>query len=78
MGNPMSLSNPGETYIWRVTRPTYERFLDLGQRLLALEIEAEEAYIVREDIRRLPGFPKDNHPDLDRIVIQVEDQIISD
>lgn len=51
--------NPVE---WRTTRAVHSRYLDLARRLATADEGSDAWYSLTDEIRSLPGFPKDFHP----------------
>ena len=43
--------------LWRITPWAERRFLGLIDEIADLDPDSEEAYILRDEIRRLPNFP---------------------
>lgn len=58
---------------WRISRHTHHRFLDLCGQLKELDPTSDEAIELRDQVRRLPGFPTKAHPTLDLIEFEVVD-----
>lgn len=67
-------ANPGRRIEWHVSARTRMKFRDLLGELLELEQlpwepEVEERKrVIQDDIRALPGYPRQYHPDRDVIV----------
>lgn len=54
---------------WRLSAESFDRFNALAFRVNALlDPHCEEAIVLREEIRALPGFPRHFHEDLDTII----------
>jgi len=52
----------------------YLRFQELVSLLEYTNEEDEEAYVYRDEIRSLPGFPREAHPDMDVIYFEITDR----
>lgn len=50
---------PPRKYTWRLPRWADERFRVAVQRLSALSHSDPESYALRDEIRSLPGFPRE-------------------
>ena len=44
---------------WRVNARTHRKFWEMVRALGGLQPDSEEAEVLREDIKCLPGFPKE-------------------
>jgi len=56
--------------LWRMDAGTHERWQYLRDKLVWLDEHDEEAYVLREEVRSLPGFPV--HYDLENDTIVPE------
>lgn len=46
-------------FIWPITFEVYDQFKELVNRLMDVGEDTEEGWEIQEEIRSLPGFPKD-------------------
>jgi len=72
--DPHRIQRPGRRIEWRVSLNTHMKFRDLLGELVDLESYPRSHELerrmesLREEIRCLPGFPRDYHPEDDTIV----------
>jgi len=71
--DPRRIVRPGRSIEWRVSARIHMKFRDLLAELVDLESYPRTHELerrmesIREEIRSLPGFPRDYHPEDDTI-----------
>ncbi len=53
------MAEPRRTFFWRVPIAVWDDFMEMAERLEVLDVHDDEACAIREDIRCLPGHPRD-------------------
>ena len=64
----------GVSWNWRLPLWAYLRFQELVNLLEYTDVYDDEAYTYRDEIRSLPGFPREAHPDRDLIYFEITDR----
>ncbi len=64
---PGTPSGPRTVRIWNLSTSVWQSFLDIAERLEDLPASCDEAHALRDDIRALPGHPR-NTDEYDCIV----------
>ncbi len=55
---------------WRAPGWVFERFQNLLLELVNFDVESDEAYAIRDEIKGLPNFPYEADPDTDLIIME--------
>jgi hypothetical protein len=58
-------------HVWRLSAQTNLQFEMLLKQRLEVQDDSDEAYALEEEIRSLPGFPRNVDPDVDVIMREV-------